>query len=67
MVPASGALNHTLPATLSGTGLGDAQSGLARPRGDLLADTPVNALAQQVCVSVVAGVLLDHVHEQLPQ
>ncbi len=41
--------------------------GVARPRGDLLADTPVNALAQQVGVSVVAGVLLDHVHEQLAQ
>jgi hypothetical protein len=33
----------------------------------LLADAPVDALAEQVGVSVVAGVLLDHVHQQLAQ
>ena len=31
----------------------------------LLADAPVDALAEQVGVPVVAGVLLDHVHEPL--
>jgi hypothetical protein len=36
-------------------------------RGDLFADTPVNALAEQVGVPVMARVLLDHVHEQLAQ
>jgi hypothetical protein len=30
-------------------------------RADLLADAPVDTLADQVGVSVVAGVLLDHV------
>jgi hypothetical protein len=30
----------------------------------LLAGTPVDALAEQVGVPVVAGVLLDHVHQQ---
>ena len=35
--------------------------------GGLLADAPVDALAEQVSVPVVAGVLLDHVHEQLAQ
>jgi hypothetical protein len=29
----------------------------------LLADAPVDALAEQAGVPVVAGVLLDHVHE----
>jgi hypothetical protein len=33
----------------------------------LLADTPVNALAEQVGVPVMTRVLLDHVHEQLAQ
>ena len=33
----------------------------------LLADAPVDAVAEQVGVPVVAGVLLDHVHEQLAQ
>jgi len=33
----------------------------------LLADAPVDALAEQVGVPVVAGVFLDHVHEQLAQ
>src|SRR5215475_8519098 len=33
----------------------------------LLAEAPVDALAEQVGVPVVAGVLLDHVHEQLAQ
>ena len=33
----------------------------------LLADAPVDALAEQVGVPVMAGVLLDHVHEQLAQ
>src|SRR5262245_66396715 len=34
---------------------------------ELLADAPVDALTEQVGVPVVAGVLLDHVHEQLAQ
>jgi len=33
----------------------------------LLADAPVNALAQQVGVAVVPGVLLDHVDQELTQ
>jgi hypothetical protein len=33
----------------------------------LLAEAPVDALAEQVGVPVVAGVLLDHVDEKLPQ
>jgi hypothetical protein len=33
----------------------------------LLADTPVDALAEQVGVPVMTRVLLDHVHEQLAQ
>jgi hypothetical protein len=40
---------------------------LVHPRGVLLADAPVDALAEQVGVPVVAGVLLDHVNEQLTQ
>jgi hypothetical protein len=45
----------------------EAQGGLLGPRGDLFADTPVNALPEQVGVPVMARVLLDHVHEQLAQ
>jgi hypothetical protein len=33
----------------------------------LLADAPLDALPEQVGVPVAAGVLLDHVHEQLAQ
>ena len=33
----------------------------------LLADTSVNALAQEIGMAVVAGVLLDHVNQQLPK
>jgi hypothetical protein len=33
----------------------------------LLADASVNALAQQIRMTVVAGVLLDHVDQKLPQ
>jgi hypothetical protein len=36
-------------------------------RGALLADAPVDALAEQVSMPVMAGVLLDHVNEQLAQ
>jgi hypothetical protein len=32
-------------------------------RAGLLADAPVDTLAEQVGVPVVAGVLLDHVHQ----
>jgi len=32
-----------------------------------LADTSIDALTQQVGVTVVAGVLLDHVDQQLPE
>jgi hypothetical protein len=39
----------------------------SRSRGGLLADAPVDALAEQVGVPVVAGALLDHVHEQFAQ
>jgi hypothetical protein len=34
---------------------------------ELLADATIDALPQQVRVTVVAGVLLDHVHEHLAQ
>jgi hypothetical protein len=37
------------------------------PASALLSDASVNALAQQVGVTVVAGVLLDHVDQQLPE
>ena len=53
---------------VTGTGLEEAPGGVPQvhPRGGvLLADAPVDALAEQVGVPVVAGVLLDHVHEQL--
>ena len=45
------------------------QGGLAHWRGWvlLLAEAPVDALAEQVGVPVMAGVFLDHVHEQLAQ
>ena len=33
----------------------------------LLADTSVNTLAQEIGMAVVAGVLLDHVNQELPQ
>src|SRR5262245_5439715 len=39
---------------------------LSRCEG-LLADTPIDALAEQIGVPVVAGVLLDHVDEKLAQ
>ena len=35
------------------------------PTARLLAEAPVYPLAQQVGMAVVAGVLLDHVHQQL--
>ena len=38
-----------------------------RRAGVLLADAPVNALAGQADVPIVAGVLLPHVHQQLAQ
>ncbi len=51
------------------TGLGEAPGGLPQvpPLWALLAHAPVDALAQQVGVPVMAGVLLDHVHEKLAQ
>ena len=52
---------------VTGTGLEEAPGGVPQvhPRGGvLLADAPVDALAEQVGVPVVAGVLLDHVHAQ---
>ncbi len=36
-----------------------------RPGGGLLADPAVDALAQQVGVSAVPRLLLDHVHQQV--
>jgi hypothetical protein len=49
-------------------GIGAAPSPRASAaRRALLAEAPVDALAEQVGVPVVAGVLLDHVHEQLAQ
>ncbi len=55
---------------VTGTRLEEASGGVPQvhPRGGvLLADAPVDALAEQVGVPVVAGVLLDHVHEPLAQ
>jgi Protein of unknown function (DUF2568) len=43
------------------------QRSLHRHRERLLADTSVNTLAQEIGMAVVAGVLLDHVNEQLPK
>jgi tagatose-1,6-bisphosphate aldolase non-catalytic subunit AgaZ/GatZ len=40
---------------------------LGRPRKWLLADGAVDALPEQVGVTVMPGVLLDHVLEHLPQ
>jgi hypothetical protein len=37
------------------------------PNSGLLADTPVNTLTKEIGMTVVAGVLLDHVNQELPQ
>ena len=36
------------------------------PKSGLLADPSVNTLAQQIGMTVMAGVLLDHVNQELP-
>ena len=51
----SGAVSGCSPALLVADGPG------------LLTDPAIDAFAQQVCMAVVAGILLDHVNEQFAQ